>query len=111
MEQLLKYKKVVEFLPLVLALLTATSILIFLKFLPEKLPLFYSLPWGEAQLANHQQFLIIPALLVLICLINFAVSWQLHQTQSFFKMVLQSASLITAVVLLITFIKIVLIFI
>ena len=35
-------------------------------FLPPKLPLFYSLPWGEKQLAQNQQLLIIPASIAII---------------------------------------------
>lgn len=97
--------------PLFLALLVALTILILLKFLPSKLPLFYSLPWGDEQLATHQQFLIIPAIISLITLINLTTSWQLHSSQIFFKKVLLFSSLIISFVLTITIIKIVIIFI
>jgi len=94
-----------------LGALMALSILLFLKFLPPELPLFYSLPWGEVQLATLKQFLIIPASIILITLLNLILSWQLHPSQSFFKKALLLSSLVTTLILIITFIKIVFIFI
>lgn len=98
-------------LPIMIAGLMGLSILLFSKFLPQKLPLFYSLPWGDNQLVNHQQFLIIPGSLILITLLNLIISWHLHLAQSFFKKVLLVFCLITTLMLTITFIKIILIFI
>lgn len=98
-------------LQLIAAASISFFILLFLKVLPAKLPFFYSLPWGEKQLANHQQLFILPALLVLIALINIIISHQLHPTLIFFKKILIYSSLITSLILTITFIKIVLIFI
>lgn len=97
--------------PLILVLLISLVILIFFKFLPPNLPLFYSLSWGDKQLVTNQQFLIIPAILALITLINVAVSYQLHFSQSFFKRIILITPLIISLILVITFIKIVLIFI
>lgn len=98
-------------LSLSLAIFMIVSILLFFRFLPPKLPLFYSLPWGDTQLTTHQQFFIIPASITLITLLNLIISWQLHLSQSFFKKVLLLSSLVTTLILTITFIKIVLIFI
>lgn len=97
--------------PLILTLVITLTIFLLLNFLPTKLPLFYSLPWGDSQLATHQQFLIIPATITLITLLNLAISWQLHQSQIFFKKVLLFASLLVSFCLTITFIKILSIFI
>lgn len=97
-------------LPLAVSLLLTIFILIFFQFLPPKLPLFYSYPWGDAQLANHQQFFIIPASIVLIDLINLIIIWHLHHQQEFFKKMLVMASLIITLIFLTTFIKIFLIF-
>jgi len=94
-----------------IAVALSLGILLFFRFLPDKLPLFYSLPWGERQLANHTQFLIIPATIILITLINLIVAKQLHPYQSFLKTTLYLTSFITTVILTIAFIKIVLIFI
>lgn len=88
------------------------SILIFLagQLLPEKIPLFYSLPWGKAQLANHNQLFIIPAAASLITLINLILLVQLHQSQQFFKRMLFLISIINTTILFIAIIKVVLIF-
>lgn len=96
--------------PLVLSLVLAVIILALFKALPEKLPLFYSLPWGEGQLATRNQFLIIPASIALITLLNFVVSWQLHPAQFFFKKALLSSSIIISLILAVAFIKIIFLF-
>jgi|SRR3989344_2860221 len=98
-------------LPILVSLFITLFILIFFRFMPPKLPLFYSLPWGEAQLGSHSQFLIIPATIVLINLINLMIFWQLHNSQSFFKKMLVLASLTITVIFIITFLKIFLVFV
>ncbi|OGE29475.1 hypothetical protein A2867_00710 [Candidatus Daviesbacteria bacterium RIFCSPHIGHO2_01_FULL_40_11] len=97
--------------PLILSLVITVIIATVLKFLPPRLPLFYSLPWGDGQLATHQQFLIIPASITLITLLNLVVSWQLHPSQYFFKKVLLTSSAIVSLILTITFIEMILNFI
>ena len=96
---------------LIISLLLALTILIFFKYLPAKLPLFYSFSWGDQQLATHEEFLVIPLSIVLITLLNLSLSWQLHSSQTFFKKILLISSLIINLILVITFVKIVLIFI
>ena len=97
--------------PLLLSLLLAVFILVSKNFLPPKLPLFYSLAWGEEQLVNSEQLLIIPATITLITLFNLIASWQLHPQQVFFKKILLIASWLSSLILLITFLKIILIFV
>ncbi|MBI2017582.1 hypothetical protein HYS92_00880 [Candidatus Daviesbacteria bacterium] len=87
------------------------SIPIIFRILPEKLPLFYSLAWGEIQLASHEQFFILPASIILVTLINLFLSWQLHPSQIFLKKILLASSVIISIILSITFLKIVFIFI
>lgn len=98
-------------LPISIAGLMGLSLFLFSSFLPSKLPLFFSLAWGEEQLGIIQQFLIIPASLVLISLINLIISWHLHSSQTFLKNILLLSSLLITVILIITFIKIIFIFI
>lgn len=108
------YKKLssrILIIPFILSIILTIIIIFFLGYLPPKLPLFYSLPWGEGQLATHQQFLIIPAIIGLITLLNLVISWQLHPSQSFFKRILFLSSIIITLILSATFIKIVLNFI
>lgn len=94
-----------------LSLLLTIIIFGVLKFLPQRLPLFYSLPWGDGQLATGHQLLIIPGIISLVTLLNLSFSWQLHPSQMFFKKILLFSSLIISIILIITFIKIILIFI
>lgn len=96
--------------PLVSALILSISLLILQPFLPRQLPLFYSLPWGEAQLANIEQFLIIPASAACITLINLIIYWQLHESQILFKHILIGISLICCLILIMSFIKIMFVF-
>lgn len=86
-------------------------ILALFKFLPPKLPLFYSLPWGEKQLAGKEQLLIIPASIALVALGNLIFSWQLHASQLLFKKILFFSSLLISLLLVVTFFRIILIFI
>lgn len=104
-------RKIVPTIPLFLSLFTSLFITISAKFLPPKLPLFYSLPWGDKQLVSHSQLLIIPATISLIALCNLIISWQLHPTQALFKNILLFSSLLISLILTITFVKIILIFI
>lgn len=96
--------------PLILSAILILIILILLPTLPARLPLFYSLAWGEGQLGTHQQFLIIPAGIILIAILNFTISSQLHPAQVFFKRILYIASFVCSLILTITFTKIILMF-
>lgn len=93
--------------PIILSIILSLVILFGLKSLPPKLPLFYSLPWGDNQLASHQEFLLIPAIIIAVALLNSIVSWQLHPSQSFFKRILLFSPLIISLLLIVTFVKIV----
>lgn len=79
--------------------------------LPLKLPLFYSLPWGDQQLVLKQQFFILPAVLGLFCLINLFIVTQLHISQIILKKVLLSSVILLDFIFLITAFKIILIFV
>ena len=93
---------------ILIALILALTILLIFEFLPSKLPLFYSLSWGEPQLVNQLQFYIIPASIILITLLNLII---LLNLPSFLKKILIFSTLVTTIILTITFIKIILIFI
>lgn len=84
---------------------------IFANQLPDKLPLFYSLSWGENQLASKQQFFLLPIILVLALLTNSLIASQLHSTQYILKRIIMLSLLLLDAVILITAIKILWIFI
>src|SRR5260221_6378673 len=90
------------FWAVLLSSLSALIIILFLVFniysLPPQLPLYYSLPWGDKQLVSLPEFVVLPASIILINLINLAFSSQLHSSQLVIKRTLLVASLIIAIV-------------
>lgn len=93
-----------------ISLILILTILLIFEFLPSQLPLFYSLSWGEPQLVTHQQFYIIPASILLIAFINLLILLKLNSSFEFFKKILVFSTIITTIILTITFLKIILIF-
>lgn len=98
-----------------LCLLSSVTITIFINMqsskLPYKLPLFYSLPWGEPQLAALSQFNILSGIIFLTTFINLLISWHLHLSQLVLKRILAISSLLVTLLLTITSIKIIYTFI
>lgn len=85
--------------------------LINIDFLPNQLPLFYSLPWGEKQLIQKSQFIILPSVIILVLLTNLVISWHLHRSQTLIKRILSVSSVVIGLLILITGIKIIYTFI
>lgn len=79
--------------------------------LPPKLPLFYSLTWGDNQLVPASQLVILPLAATLIMLINLVLSWHLHSSQLLLKRLLVISSFIITLMTFITVVKIVYLFI
>ena len=104
---------------IVLSTISTISFVVFLSiiflinidFLPNQLPLFYSLPWGEKQLIEKSQFIILPSVIILVLLTNLLISWHLHRSQTLIKRILSISSVIIGLLILITGIKIIYIFI
>ena len=97
--------------PLIVSVIMVLFILIFGKILPPKLPLFYSLAWGENQLVTQMEILIVPAIITIVALLNMFLSWQLHPSQIFFKRALICSSLLMTLILAATYFKVMFIFI
>lgn len=79
--------------------------------LPSKLPLFYSLPWGQAQLSGKYQFLLLPTVLILTTLVNILLALQLHPVQIVLRRILTISLLLTNTIIFITALKILFIFV
>jgi hypothetical protein len=97
--------------PIALSLIIGSAILILNPHLPPTLPLFYSLPWGELQLAKTYQLLIIPATFLCISLANLIIFLQLNNEMRAFKRILSLTSIITSLILSISFLQVISIFI
>lgn len=116
--KLLKYYRAQDkyiFFCNVFIILCIISILIFyflnLKSLPPKIPLFYSLSWGQPQLASIQQFIILPSMLTLIYLFNCILTLQLAPSQIALKRIIYFTTATIAFLILITAFKILTIFV
>lgn len=78
--------------------------------LPTRLPLFYSLPWGQSELTNKSSLLILPAIIITVALTNMLLAWQLHSSQYVLKRILLMSTILIDLIILIAAIKIVFIF-
>ncbi len=78
--------------------------------LPSQLPLFYSLAWGENQLVPISQIIILPALTILITLVNLLVSWHLHESQQILKRMISLFSASLSLVITLAAVRIILLF-
>lgn len=78
--------------------------------LPTRLPLFYSLPWGQSELTNKSSLLILPTIITIVALINMLLAWQLHSSQYVLKRILLMSTVLIDLIILIAAIKIVFIF-
>ena len=82
-------------------------ILIFFSQLPNEVPLFYSLPWGESQLASGQVLFILPGLSLTTLLFNTIISVFFIKTEKFLSLCLTWSSSIVSLFSLITLVKII----
>ena len=90
-------------------LIIATFLILYQK-LPPKLPLFYSLPWGQAQLVEKQQFLLMPAVLIMALLINTFIAYHLNQAQYVLRRILMLNLVFISIIIFLTALKILSIF-
>jgi hypothetical protein len=91
-------------------LLIATVLLFafFLQSLPVQVPLFYSKPWGQDQLAKPL-FLMVPLVVsVVFFLLNVFLTRQVFKTQSFVKNVLTTGAVTAIILATITTVRIIL---
>lgn len=84
-------------------------IFIFFKFndLPKQIPLYYSLPWGEGQLASAASIFILPTLSIIILLSNNLIATGFLKTTPLFSRLLTIFSLVFSFFSLISVIKII----
>ena len=82
---------------ILLALFLTILFLSTLDQLPNQIPLFFSLPWGDNQLAQKNQFAILPALIILITLGNLIITWHLHTSQLTIKRIILLSTTVLSV--------------
>ena len=84
--------------------------LVFFRRLPSVVPLFYSRPWGIAQLAKKTTFWLFPFLTTIIFILNLALAHFLFAAEKILSEVLIVAAVVFAFLILFTQIKIILLF-
>lgn len=82
-----------------------------LKNLPNRIPIYYSLSWGDEQLASSSQFIILPLVIILTAMINLIISWHLHSSQVLLKKIIYSSTLLISILILLTALRIIYIFV
>jgi len=75
--------------------------------LPPEVPLFYSRPWGEEQLALNWQLAILPALSLIIFLVDLILAAKLYSQESLLAQILVWSSTIFSLLTTITLVKII----
>lgn len=90
---LLKDKVLSRLLGTNLFVIAADLLIIFIKKggLPEKVPFFYSLPWGEEQLAKANFLFLIPLSSLLIFVLNWQISRILLKRGETFLVILNNS--------------------
>ena len=83
-----KYASIPLIFTFISIIVTIAAIAYLNRLLPPNIPLFYSLPWGSAQLTDKSQLFLLPIISLSIAILNFIFYSQLHQTQVILKRML-----------------------
>lgn len=75
--------------------------------LPEQVPLYYSLPWGESQLASVSALFLLPTLSIVIMLLNNLLAALFLNTLKFLSQLLVVFALLFSVLAFITLFQII----
>jgi hypothetical protein len=106
-KNLLEVNRLIVF-SLFFVFLAFLGVILAFSFLPVKIPLFYSLPWGEEQLVNKQLFFILPGLMLVFSLLNFILAKTIFgKNNHFLPIMICFFSFLLSFLGLITFVKIV----
>ncbi len=93
-------------LPSIIIMLIA--FIIKLNTLPPQIPLFYSLPWGESQLAETWMIFFIPLLMLLFIFLNNFIEKKLFFENDFIKKIFYYLNILIIISFTFIFLKIIL---
>ena len=91
---------------LIALMLLIGLLVLFAELLPSQIPLYFSLPWGEARLASRFQLLRIPLMGLLFMIINLLVA-RTARGEAVLSIVLAVATLVINVMLLVSLLGII----
>jgi hypothetical protein len=95
-------------LGLTMVLLSVLSLIIKWQNLPPQVPLFYSKPWGNEQLATKTLLWFLPTLSVVIWLIDLLLIRTLLKNDEFLSRILAIFGVLSAILISFTLVKIIL---
>jgi len=75
--------------------------------LPQQVPLYYSLPWGELQLVSTSALFLVPTLSIVLFLINHLFAIGLSKKNPLLSQLLIYTSLLVSFFFLVTLVKII----
>ncbi len=99
--------KLALFLAVLFFLATLAVLSFSLARLPQQVPLFYSLPWGESQLADAGWLWFLPALEFLILILNLILATSLDLKEKILARFLSITNIVFNLLILVTLIKII----
>ncbi|HEX8923171.1 MAG TPA: hypothetical protein VF828_00370 [Patescibacteria group bacterium] len=93
----------------ILLLIILQLAVIFFKFndLPPQVPLYYSLPWGEKELANSASLFMLPVYSIIVFLVDSSLAAALLNKSVLFSRLLLISSLVFSLLSCITLFKII----
>ncbi|MFA6184684.1 MAG: hypothetical protein WCT51_04360 [Candidatus Shapirobacteria bacterium] len=99
-----------QFLRWNLFLIIFQIVILFFKFnnLPQQVPLYYSLPWGEEQLASTTSLFLLPTFSIIILLINNLIATFFFKSIPLFSRLLVFFSLVFSLLAAISLTRIIL---
>lgn len=78
------------------------------KVLPEQIPIFYSKPWGEAQIADVWYILILPIFMNLMFFVNNQITKRFFSNQIIFQNIFFVANIVLIIGFTVVYMKILL---
>jgi len=92
-----------------LVFITVQLVLLIWQFgnLPQQVPLYYSLPWGELQLVSASTLFLIPTLSIVLLLVNHLFAIGFSKKNPLLSQLLIFTSLVVSFFLLLTLLKII----
>lgn len=100
-----------QFFRLNLIFLALQFLILLLKFknLPQQVPLFYSLPWGQSQLTTVDNLFLLPSFSVLILFLNNFTAAMLDSSSVLIARLLTITSVLFSILSLFTLVNIILV--
>lgn len=107
--KLWQFKKFKMTIRAFLAFFTLSLLILILKWpsLPPEVPLYYSFPWGEEQIATPFELLILPLFSFLIFILNFFLASMFLEKEPWLTRILILTSTIFSFLSMLTLIKII----